>query len=79
MAKATVQLTNTWQQIGTGVVTITVSEIVGNNRRIAFNESATDTDALRFVPQITDQFRQTEAKATWAKGVDITVITDSEG
>ncbi len=58
-------VTNAWEQIATGAVTITVDKQGDGTLRL--NETATDVDALNSSPLPGEQFIQNEAKATFAR------------
>ena len=65
MAKSTVVVTDTWQQVATGAVVITVD--VQGSSALLFNESATDVNALSSRPDAEEQFAQNEALATFVR------------
>lgn len=65
MAVSTVTVTDTFQQIGTGAIAITVAK--KGTGSLSFNETASDTDALLSSPQRDEQFIQNEAKATFVR------------
>jgi hypothetical protein len=66
MTVSTVDVTDTWQQIATGVCTITI--ISTGNKRLLFNEIASDTGLYPTSPQgIEAQYRQDENKPTFVR------------
>ena len=65
MARSTVNITNTYQQIATGVATITVHK--SGSGTLYLNETATDVNANNFKPDNSDQYIQDEAKNTWVR------------
>lgn len=65
MAVDTVTVTDTFQQIATGAVALTVK--VKGTRSLLINETATDVDAFEVNPEVGEQFLQNEAKATFVR------------
>lgn len=65
MARATVTVTNVFQQIGTGPITITV--LTQGKGTLLFNETAVDSNANVETAVATDQFSQTEIKNTFVR------------
>lgn len=65
MARATITVTNVFQQIATGAVTITV--LNQGKGSVIFNETASDTNANVVTGVAGDQFAQTEALATFVR------------
>ena len=65
MAVNTVIVTDTYQQIATGAVTLTVQ--VKGTGSLLINETASDTDALEVNPEVNEQLLQNEAKATFVR------------
>lgn len=74
MSRSEVILTDTFQQIAAGKMVMTVKK--GLRKQLTVND--VDSDVGAYITQTTDgqQLIQEESKATWAKGVDITVIVD---
>ena len=65
MSRATITLTNSFQLVSSGVVTITV--LTEGNGALVFNETATDSNANFEQASKEDQFIQTEAKDTYVR------------
>lgn len=67
MARDTITVTDTWQQIATGAVTITIKS--KGTDQILFNEIASDTDALCWGSNLKggNQFTQDQALPTWVR------------
>lgn len=65
MAVSTVTVTDTYQQIATGAVTLTVK--VKGAGSLLLNETATDTDAFEVNPDVNEQILQNEAKSTFVR------------
>ena len=65
MAKATINVTTSWQLIASGAVAITVD--TAGSKTLIFNEAASDTNATEFIAEKSDQWIQDEAKATYVK------------
>ncbi len=76
MAKITVAITNSWQQVATGAVVITI-ESQGSDV-ILFDEAQNDATAYKSSSPVGDQFQQSEAVATWVRsdGEGWVVIVD---
>ena len=66
MATQTVTVTDTWQQIASGVCVITVKKR-GTGGNLYFNEVASDVDSRYWDKPAGKQFAQNEAIATWVK------------
>lgn len=60
MAKLEVTVTTGWQQIATGVATITILERAPVGGRILINESGVDLAANVISPSVGDQFIQNQ-------------------
>jgi hypothetical protein len=66
MTISTVDVTDTWQQIAAGKCTITI--LTAGDRRLLFNEVASDTDLYPTEPGLAEaQYRQDEIKPTWVR------------
>lgn len=65
MAVDTVTVTNVYQQIAVGVVTVTVAR--KGSGSLFFNETASDTAAFTSNPPKNEQYSQTENKATFVR------------
>lgn len=65
MSLNTVNVTNTYVQVATGIVTITIEQAGRGN--LMFNEIGSDVNALGTNPKAGEQFLQTEAKATFVR------------
>ena len=65
MAKSTVVVTNSWQQVATGAVVITI-ESQGSDV-ILFDEAQNDATAYKSSSPVGDQFQQSETVATWVR------------
>ena len=80
MARNTVTLTDTYQQIAATAASIRVQSADGK-AVIAFNETATDLHAFTDRASPGDQYAQTEGKATYARltsGAAV-LLVDEEG
>jgi len=62
MALNTVTVTQSYQQIGTGAVTITIN--VEGKGSLFLNETASDVNALKDHPNVGEQYIQNDAVAT---------------
>lgn len=67
MAKVLITLTDDWQQVATGAVTITI-ETVGEDV-VQFDEASDPDTAYTSSPKVGDQFVQDEALPTFARGI----------
>ena len=67
MAKAEVTVTQNWQQIATGVVTVTILEKSKEGGAVLLNEIASDVAAYRDYPEPGKQFVQNQALATFIR------------
>jgi len=65
MARSTITVTNSFQQIATGAVTITIKK--QGKGILLFNETASDVNANEATGAAEDQFTQNEAKATFVR------------
>jgi hypothetical protein len=65
MARQTVTLTDSWQQVASGKCVITVLD--DGNGAIFFNETATDVDALPIRAKNNQQFAQASGVDTFMK------------
>ena len=65
MAKTTVTVTQTYQQVASGQCVITIKE--RGEGIIFFNETASDTNAYKLNPVPEDQFQQTSSVQTHVK------------
>lgn len=76
MARATITVTNVFQQIGSGPVTITILKQGKGN--LLFNETASDSNANEVTALAQDQFSQTEVKNTFVRsaGSGWVILTD---
>jgi len=74
MARATITLTNAWQQIAAGAAIITVKQSAEG--QIWLNNQGADANAMIRSADAEHQFQQTENIATYAKGEDYIVIVD---
>ncbi len=75
MARATITLTDDYQQIASGAAIIYV-KTAPQNVKLFLNDAAVDNNAMVRTPNPEDGFQQTEAVATFAKGEDIVLIVD---
>lgn len=76
MAKATVELTQAYQEVAVGAVAITV--VKKGSGRLFFNESASDVNANIILPGLIVQFVQNETKSTFVRtdGAGWTILVD---
>ena len=79
MARSTVDVTTTFQQVATVACVISIKQL--GTGALIFNELADDATATGYVPDIVDQFQQTENKATWVRttGEGWQIVVDTAG
>jgi hypothetical protein len=81
MARSTVTLTTSWQQLSSTKCVITVLRTKGF--QIFFNETASDTNAISKIFEQGDQVQQSEVKDTYARvdsaNADCQVVVVEEG
>lgn len=65
MARDTFAVTTSWQQVASGIVTITIQK--QGSGTLFFNETDSDVDANRFTAVSQDQFVQDSAVPTWVR------------
>jgi len=65
MAKTRVIVSQTFEQIATGAVVVTVDK--QGDGALLFNETATEDTAYKSHPEISEQFQQTEAVTTFVR------------
>ena len=75
MARTTVDLTDTFQEVATDRCVITIIR----SGRYHFNDESQDANASQSYFKAGEQIVQTEAKTTYARGAGGTVIVDQEG
>ena len=76
MAKDTVTLTQTYQQVAVGAVSISIVKL--GTGSVFFNEIASDVNANVYLPTLESQFVQNESKNTFARtnGQDWAILLD---
>ena len=65
MARDTIIVTTSWVEIATGPATITITKKGAG--ALYFNESGSDTDALKYHPGLGEQFVQDDNVSTFVK------------
>ena len=65
MAKVTIEITQTWQQVASGKATFT-AKTVGEGT-LLFNDSASDTNAYRDKPNPGNQYLEDETRDTYCR------------
>lgn len=79
MARTKIELTSAYQQISAGVCVIRIKEVGDSGGVIGLNDAAGDATAMFDLAIPGEQYAQTEAKPTYAKGEGIVVIVDEAG